>query len=58
MEFGGGFTQPTPGLGSAGFVMCRWQKTSTRNAVSSDSLRLMFDSNAIGSKFCPSVTGW
>jgi hypothetical protein len=38
-------------------VMWRWQKVCTRKAVSSDSLRLMFDSNAVVEKLCPFVRG-
>lgn len=34
-------------LGSAGLVMCRWHGVFFPNSVSSDSLRLMLDSNAI-----------
>src|SRR3954466_2995798 len=37
--------------------MWRWQKVCTRKAVSSDSLRLMFDSNAVVEKLCPFVRG-
>ena len=58
MEFGGGFTHPTPGCGSAGFVMCRWQKLShpERRVVGLVD-RLMFDSNAINAKYLPLVVG-